>query len=320
MGIRSCNGAYPHALLLSGRPPEIIHGQIMASNRVDKWILLGFLVPAFVLLAAFYIFPALWAIRISFTDLALTGAKALNYSFVGFKEYQKLFSSPDFFNALGNTILYTVGTCVGQFTIGIIAALLLSRKKLWGQTILMSAIILPLVVPSLIQALLWQNMLASGDFGTLNRMIGFLGISPIQWVRDYPMISVILVNFWNNSGFAMILFLAGLENIPAELLESAQIDGANGWQTLRYIKLPLIRFVLLLWLLLNTLGCLNTFALVSALTRGGPGTSTTIMGIFMYNQGLRYFELGLGSATAVVMLVISFIIAIIYVRLMRVEL
>ena len=117
----------------------------------------------------------------------------------------------------------------------------------------------------------------------------------------------------------MILFLAGLESIPNELLESAQIDGANGFQTLLFIKLPLIRYVILLWLLLNTLGCLNTFDLVYALTRGGPGVETTIMGIFMYNQGFRYFELGLGSATAVILLAISFTIAVIYVRLMRVE-
>lgn len=291
----------------------------MVSNRTDRMILLGFLVPAFVLLAVFYIFPALWAVRVSFTDLALTGAKALNYGFVGLKEYQRLFSNPDFYNALGNTIVFTIGTCVGQFTIGLSAALLLSRKRLFGQTLLMSAIILPMVVPSLIQALLWQNMLASGEFGTLNRLIGAIGIQPVEWVRDFPMASVILVNFWNNSGFAMILFLAGLENIPQEILESAQIDGANGWQTLRFIKLPLIRYVILLWLLINTLGCLNTFDLVYALTRGGPGTSTTIMGIFMYNQGFRYFELGLGSATAVVLMGISFVIAIIYVRLMRVE-
>ncbi len=291
----------------------------MTSNRSDRWLLVGFLVPAFVLLAAFYIFPALWAVRISFTDLALTGKRALDYSFVGLKEYQKLFSNLEFYGALGRTIIFTVGTCVGQFAIGLTAALLLSRKKLFGQGLLLSAIILPLVVPSLIQALLWQNMLASGEFGTLNRLIGAIGISPVEWVRDYPMISVILVNFWNNSGFAMILFLAGLESIPGEILESAQIDGANGWQTLRFIKLPLIRYVLLLWLLLNTLGCLNTFDLVYALTRGGPGVQTTIMGIFMYNQGFRYFELGLGSATAVVLLLISFVIAVIYVRLMRVD-
>ncbi|MBX3062008.1 MAG: sugar ABC transporter permease [Anaerolineae bacterium] len=291
----------------------------MTSNRADRLLLIGFLAPAFILLAIFYIFPALWAIRISFTDLALTGPKALNYSFVGLKEYQRLFNNPDFYGALGRTAIYTIGTCVGQFVIGLTAALLLSRKRLFGQTLLMSVIILPLVVPSLIQALLWQNMLASGEFGTLNRIISLIGIAPVEWVRDYPMQSVILVNFWNNSGFAMILFLAGLENIPAELIESAQIDGANGFQVLRFIKLPLIRYVILLWLLLNTLGCLNTFDLVYALTRGGPGSDTTIMGIFMYNQGFRYFELGLGSATAVVLLVISFIIAVIYVRLMRVE-
>ena len=291
----------------------------MTSNRVDRMILLGFVLPALILLVAFYIFPALWAVRVSFTDLALTGAKALNYKFVGLKEYQRLFSDPEFFGALGRTIIYTVGTCVGQFTIGLIAALLLSRKRLFGQGVLMAVIILPVVVPSLIQALLWQNMLASGEFGTLNRLIGIVGIAPVEWVRDYPMISVILVNFWNNSGFAMILFLAGLENIPSEILESAQIDGASGFQALRYIKLPLIRYVILLWLLLNTLGCLNTFDLVYALTRGGPGVETTIMGIFMYNQGFRYFELGLGSATAVVLLLISFVIAVIYVRLMRVE-
>jgi ABC-type Fe3+ transport system permease subunit len=188
----------------------------MTSNRVDRMLLLGFLVPAIVLLVVFYIFPALWAVRISFTDLALTGAKALNYTFVGFKEYERLFSNPDFYGALGRTIIYTVGTCVGQFAIGLAAALLLSRKRLVGQAVLMSAIILPLVVPSLIQALLWQNMLASGEFGTLNRIIGVVGIAPVEWVRDWPMVSVILVNFWNNSGFAMILFLAGLENIPGD--------------------------------------------------------------------------------------------------------
>lgn len=291
----------------------------MTSNRVDKMILLGFLVPAFVLLAVFYIFPALWAVRISFTDLALTGAKALNYTFVGLKEYQRLFNNPDFYAAFGRTVIFTMGTCAGQFVIGLIAALLLSRKRLRGQNLLMSVIVLPLVVPSLIQALLWQNMLASGEFGTLNRLIGLVGIPPVEWVRDAPMVSVILVNFWNNSGFAMILFLAGLENIPSEIIEAAQIDGANGFQALRFIKLPLIRYVILLWLLLNTLGCLNTFDLVYALTRGGPGTDTTILGIFMYNQGFRYFELGLGSATAVVLLVVSFVIAVIYVRLMRVD-
>lgn len=291
----------------------------MVANRYEKWLLYGFLLPAFILLVAFYVFPSIWAIRTSFTNLALTGANALSPKFVGLKQYQKLFSDPEFFNALGRTFLYAFGTIAGQFTIGMACALLMNRRKLLGQSILLAAVILPMVIPSLIQALLWQSMLANGEFGTLNRVLGIIGIAPVQWTREFPMFSVILVNFWNNSGFAMILFLAGLENIPRELLESAQIDGATGMQQLRYIKLPLIRYVILLWLLLNTLGCFNTFELIYALTGGGPGTTTTTMGIYVYNQGFRYFELGLGSAAGLILLVVSLVMALIYVRLMRVE-
>jgi multiple sugar transport system permease protein len=291
----------------------------MVANRYEKLLLYGFLVPAFVLLIAFYVFPAIWAVRTSFTDLALTGPSALNPKYVGLRQYERLFSDPDFFNALLRTAIYAGGTIAGQFAIGMTCALLLNRRRLLGQGILLAAVVLPMVIPSLIQALLWQSMLANGEFGTLNRFLGIFAIPPVQWVRELPMFSVILVNFWNNSGFAMILFLAGLENIPRELLEAAEIDGATSFQQLIYIKLPLIRYVILLWLLLNTLGCLNTFELIYALTGGGPGTSTTTMGIYIYNQGFRYFELGLGSAAGVVLLTISLVIALIYVRLMRVE-
>ncbi len=291
----------------------------MVANRYEKWLLYGFLVPAAVLLIAFYVFPSIWAIRTSFTNLALTGVDAAHPRYVGLQQYQKLFKDPEFFNALGRTFLYAGGTIFGQFVIGMICALLMNRRRLVGQGILLAAVILPMVIPSLIQALLWQSMLANGDFGTLNRIIGIVGIAPVQWTRDFPMLSVILVNFWNNSGFAMILFLAGLENIPRELIESAQIDGATGWQQFIYIKIPLIRYVILLWLLLNTLGCFNTFELIYALTGGGPGTSTTTMGIYVYNAGFRYFELGLGSAAGLILLVVSLVMALIYVRLMRVE-
>ncbi len=291
----------------------------MVANRYEKWLLYGFLLPAFLLLVAFYIFPAIWAVHTSFTNLALTGASALNPKYIGLRNFQKLFSDVEFFNALGRTGIYALGTITGQFVIGMICALLMNRRRLLGQSILLAAVILPMVIPSLIQALLWQSMLANGEFGTLNRLIGIFGIAPVQWVRELPMFSVILVNFWNNSGFAMILFLAGLENIPRELLESAEIDGATGFQQLLYIKLPLIRYVILLWLLLNTLGCFNTFELIYALTGGGAGTTTTTMGIYIYNAGFRYFELGLGSAAGLVLLAVSLIIALIYVRLMRVE-
>jgi multiple sugar transport system permease protein len=288
--------------------------------RTQNRLLLLFLAPALVMLAVFTVLPALWATYISFTDLALAGPKALDYTFTGLRNYGKLLADERFHNSIWLSLQYTLYTNIGQFVLGMAAALILNRRKLSGQNLLLAVIVLPMVIPGITQALIWSSMFGAEAHGTLNRLIGFLGIEPVLWTRTAPMLSIVLVNFWNNTGFAMILFLAGLESIPKEVLESATIDGANGWQLLTRIKLPLIRYVVLLWLLLNTIGCFGMFDLVFALTRGGPGNATELMGIYVYNQGFQYFELGYGSAAAMVMLLISLVLAFIYLRLMRVEL
>lgn len=289
-------------------------------THIQNRTLLLFLAPALLMLFIFTVLPSLWAVYVSFTDLALAGPKALDYTFVGLKNYVKLFSDRNFHHSLSLTIQYTIYTNVGQFTLGLIAALILNRRRLWGQGFLLAVIVLPMVIPGITQALIWSSMLGAKEFGTLNRLVGIFGIDPIIWTRTYPMLSIVLVNFWNNSGFAMILFLSGLESIPKEILESATIDGANSWQMLTRIKLPLIRYVVLLWLLLNTIGLLGMFDLVFGLTRGGPGNATELLGIYIYNQGFQFFELGYGSAAAMIMLIISLGFAFLYMRLMRVEL
>ncbi|MEZ4621918.1 MAG: sugar ABC transporter permease [Caldilineaceae bacterium] len=289
-------------------------------THTQNRVLLLFLTPALLMIFVFTVIPSLWAIYISFTDLALAGPKALDYTFTGLKNYTKLFGDRNFLHSLSLSIQYTIYTNIGQFTLGMIAALILHRRKLWGQGVLLAVIVLPMVIPGITQALIWSSMLGAKEFGTLNRLVGIFGVDPILWTRTYPMLSIVLVNFWNNSGFAMILFLAGLESIPKEVIESATIDGANGWQMLTRIRLPLIRYVVLLWLLLNTIGLFGMFDLVFGLTRGGPGNATELVGIYIYNQGFQYFELGYGSAAAVIMLIISLFFAFLYVRLMRVEL
>jgi multiple sugar transport system permease protein len=289
-------------------------------THIQNRTLLLFLAPALLMLFIFTVLPSLWAVYVSFTDLALAGPKALDYTFVGLKNYVKLFSDRNFHHSLSLTIQYTIYTNIGQFTLGLIAALILNRRRLWGQGFLLAVIVLPMVIPGITQALIWSSMLGAKEFGTLNRLVGIFGVDPIIWTRTYPMLSIVLVNFWNNSGFAMILFLSGLESIPGEILESATIDGANSWQMLTRIKLPLIRYVVLLWLLLNTIGLLGMFDLVFGLTRGGPGNATELLGIYIYNQGFQFFELGYGSAAAMIMLIISLGFAFLYMRLMRVEL
>ncbi len=292
----------------------------MISRRSERTMLALFLGPAVIIVLIFTILPAFWAIYVSFTNRALTGERSVAYDFVGIANYVKLLSNEIFLHSISLTLWYTFWTTVGQFILGLATALFLNRANLWGKTFLLAAVVLPMVIPAVIQSLIWSSMLAMGEYGTLNRIIGLFGITPVMWLREAPMVSVTLVNFWNNSGFAMILFLAGLENIPREVIEAARIDGASAWQTLIRIRLPLIKYVIMLWLLLNTLGCLGVFDLVYTLTRGGPGNSTQLVGIYIYDQSFKFYELGMGSAASVILLFISLIIGLIYVRLLRVTL
>lgn len=292
----------------------------MISRRSERTILALFLGPAVLIVLVFTILPAVWAIYVSFTNRALTGERSVVYEFVGMANYVKLLTNEIFLHSISLTLWYTLWTNLGQFVLGLATALFLNRANLWGKTFLLAAVVLPMVIPAVIQSLIWSSMLAMGEYGTLNRIIGLLGFEPVMWLREAPMISVTLVNFWNNSGFAMILFLAGLENIPREVIEAAHIDGASAWQTLTRIRLPLIRYVIMLWLLLNTLGCLGVFDLVYTLTRGGPGNSTQLVGIYIYDQSFKFYELGMGSAASVILLCISLIIGLIYVRVLRVTL
>lgn len=292
----------------------------MISRRSERNLLYVFLLPAVLIVFVFTILPALWSVYVSFTDRALTGERAVVYHFVGISNYVRLFTNETFQHSVSLTLWYTLWTNAGQFLLGMATALFLNRAKLWGKTFLLATVVLPMVIPAVIQSLIWSSMLAMGDYGTLNRIVGLFGISPIAWLREAPMLSVTLVNFWNNSGFAMIMFLAGLENIPNEVIEAAHIDGASPWQTLIRIRLPLIRYVIMLWLLLNTLGCLGVFDLVYTLTRGGPGNQTQLVGIYIYDQSFKFYELGLGSAASVILLFLSLIIGVIYLRLLRVSL
>ena len=288
--------------------------------RAQNRLLLLFLLPALAMIVIFTVLPALWAIYVSFTRMALAGPNALDMSFIGLRNYEKLFTDRNFYNSIFLTLQYTVYTNIGQFVLGMSAALFLNQRQVRGQALLLAVTVMPVVIPGITQALVWSSMLGSGEFGTLSRMTGWLGFYPINWTRTAPMLSIVLVNVWSNSGLAMFLFLAGLESIPQAVIESAKMDGAGWLQMLVRIKLPLIRYVVMLWLLLNTIGCIGMFDLVFTLTRGGPGNATELLGIFVYNQGFRYFELGLGSAAAMVMLAISMVLALIYMRLMRVEL
>ena len=283
-------------------------------------VIAGFLAPAMILLGIFVVAPVVWAVGLSLTDWGLTGPAALHPKFIGLTNYARLLDNDDFRQSFLRTGVFVVfSAIIGQFVLGMASALALHRrdvrlKGLWG-----AAILMPLVVPETVAAFAWSSMLESSDQGTVNRIIGLAGVSPVAWLQDNAMLAVIVVNIWRGIAFAMILFSAALEGVPQELNEAATVDGATPRQLLTKITLPLIKPAIVLYMLLTTIGTVTVFGLIYFLTRGGPGGDTTTLAIFVYERAFKFFEIGLGSAASVIMLGFVLGIGLIYVRLLRAQ-
>jgi multiple sugar transport system permease protein len=280
----------------------------------------AFLAPSLILLLVFVVAPVVWAVILSFSDWKLTGPGAQHPQFVGLANYGRLVGSAQFADSFRRTVVFTIfSAIIGQFVIGLLAALFLHRRDVRLKWLWSGAILLPLIVPETVAAFAWASMLESSDLGTVNRVVGLAGVSPIAWLQDNAMLAIIIVNIWRGIAFAMILFAAALEGVPAEVTEAAVVDGANPWQLLRRITLPLIRHAIVLYMLLTTIGTVTVFGLIYFLTRGGPGGDTTTLSIFIYERAFRFFEIGLGSAASVIMLGFVLAIGLIYVRLLRAQ-
>jgi multiple sugar transport system permease protein len=286
----------------------------------DRLVVIGFLAPSLVLLALFVVGPVIWAVFVSFTNQRLTGIEAVAPRFVGTGNYTRLLADDDFWQALGRSAVFVVASgLVGQFVLGLVAALALARSDVRGKGMFSALILLALVVPESVAALAWASMLAPGDFGTLNRLLQLGGFEPIGWLQAQPLLSIIIVNTWRGIAFAMILFTAAIEGIPREVVEAARVDGANSRQMLTRITLPLMKHAIVLYMLLTTITTFAVFGLVYFLTRGGPGEATTLMSVFIYETAFRFFEIGLGSAASVIMLGVVLAVGLVYVRLLRAQ-
>jgi multiple sugar transport system permease protein len=284
-----------------------------------SWQLQLLLLPCVLLIGALVLYPALYSIYLSLTNASLVGSAATNPRFVGLRNYVRLFADHGFWNSLVVTFWFVLGSAViGQFGLGLLSAVLL-RRPLRFKNLINSIIMLPNAVPEVVAGFIWISMLAGGENATLNRLLGALGISPVRWLQDFPLTMIIVANTWRGVASAMILMMAGLSAIPADLYEAARIDGASPGQMFRFITLPLIMPTIFLYMLVSTVTTISIFGFIYALTRGGPGNATEIIGIYIYNQSFSAFQLGYGSAVAAVTLVISIAIGLVYVRALKVE-
>ncbi|CQR48485.1 Lactose transport system permease protein LacF [Paraliobacillus sp. PM-2] len=285
-------------------------------NMYLKTFLFG--LPSIILLLLFVLGPIIMTFYYSFTNMALTGAAASNTQFVGFDNFVRMFQDPSFKTSVLNTIIFLIASAViGQQIVGFLVAYLMKQKARPFRRIIGILILAGWITPEIVVAFVWFAYLS--DQGTLNIMLGFFGVEPIAWLLNFPLISVIFVNIWHGAAFSMLMYQAALDDIPQEVEEASRIDGANAWQRLWRITLPIIKGSAVTNMVLVTLQTLGVFTLIYALTGGGPGEKTTTLPIFMYDQAFVNYQLGYGTAISLVLLLIGITLSLIYIRFLKTE-
>lgn len=278
---------------------------------------LYFLLPSIAIMLVFFIYPILLTFFYSFTNLALTGEAAKELKFVGFDNYVRMFHDPTVRVSIWNTLIFLIGSAViGQQVLGFIIALLMKHKNRLFRRIIGTIVLAGWVTPEIVCALCLYSFF--GDEGTLNAILSFVGISDVTWLYTVPMLTIILANIWHGTAFSMLVFQAALDDVPTEIEEAAVVDGASRLQILFRITIPYIKDTILTNMMLVTLQTLGVFGLIYAMTGGGPGTSTTTLPIFMYNQAFVNYQLGYGTAISLLLLLLGIVLSLLfYIRSMK---
>lgn len=284
----------------------------MIKDQAKKSVLL---IPAAVLLICFFIVPIILTVYYSFTNMALTGANAKNFQFVGFQNYIKMFKDPNTYNAIKNTLVFLVGSLVGQSVLGFLIAYLMKNKAKAFRSVVGPCILVGWVMPEIVVSLC---CLAFFDMsGTMNKILGLLHIPAVEWIYAHPMMTVVIANVWHGTAFSMMNFQSALDNVSGDIEEAARVDGANRIQTLVRIIVPCIKDTIATNTMLNTLSTLGVFGLIWALTGGGPGSATTTLSIYMYNSGMKNFQLGQGTAIGMLLLLVGAVCSVIYTKVAK---
>ncbi|GAA2218085.1 sugar ABC transporter permease [Promicromonospora sukumoe] len=276
------------------------------------------LAPAVVLLALFMLGPVVWSFYGSFTNAALTGPAALSPEWIGFDNYAALVGDPDFPKSLWLTVVFVfLSAVVGQNVMGIALAGLLRSAVKPVRSIASTIVVAAWVLPEIVAAFAAYAFFHSE--GTLNTLLAGFGVTGPDWLYSTPMLAVILANIWRGTAFSMMVYSAALAEVPPELTEAAQLDGANGFQRLAFVTVPVIRRSISTNLMLTTLQTLSVFTLIYVMTGGGPGTDSSTLPILAYQEAFKFAQVGYGTAIATVMIIVGAIFSVIYIRALRPE-
>jgi multiple sugar transport system permease protein len=273
-----------------------------------------FLSPTLVVFFVFILFPVLFSLYLSFQHWNMFSTET---SFVGLENYQRIATNPEFWDVLKNTAIYTVGTVPLNMVLALVVAYFLN-KKIAGRKFLRVAFFTPVVVSPVAAAVIWRWMYEP-NFGLLNHMLSWFGISSVNWLNDptAAMFALIVMGVWKTLGINMVLFSAGLQGIPDHYYEAAELDGAGPWARFWHITVPLLSPTTFFILVMSVIGSFQVFDLVYVLTSGGPLGSTKVLVFYLYEHAFKFFEMGYASAVAYFMFAIIFVLTMLQIRYLR---
>ncbi len=288
----------------------------LPASRRAAWC---FVAPALIAIAVFFFLPVAAALVMSLTDFDIYALADLrNLRFVGLRNYIELLQTPLFWRALANTFYFVIVGVPLSMAASLGAALLLNSRVTWLKGLFRTAYFAPVVTSLVAVAVIWRYLLHT-RYGMVNYALSWFGIDPIDWLGDpaWGMPAIILFAVWKNFGYNMIILLAGLQSVPRDLYEAADIDGAGGWAQFRYVTWPMLGPTLLMVSILSMSGYFQLFAEPYVMTQGGPVQSTVSVLYFMYEQGFKWWNLGVASAVAFVLFAIMFAITLLQLRIAK---
>lgn len=268
--------------------------------------------PTMVVLTALSIFPLGFVIWYSMTDYYYLSTSAPE--FVGFANYTKIINDPYFRQALWNTLKFTVLAVLFEVAIGLGMAVLIN-SVMKQQKLIRTTTLLPMLLPPVTVALIWQIML-SNNYGLLNNLLEMFGLAPVNWLMDVntAFYAILVIDIWQYTPFAFLLLYAALQSIPTGQYEAAAIDGAGSWKQFVHITIPNIMVNVIMVVLLRVIDTFRLFDKVNILTKGGPSNTTATITQYIYQYGVKMLQVGLGSSASVIMTILVLILAFGYIR------
>jgi multiple sugar transport system permease protein len=283
----------------------------------DQRFLLFSLLPAIIVLAAITLFPFFYLIFLSTHSWNIS--EPGSFKFNGIQNYISLFKDTRFQESIVRTLQYVGIAVFSEFGLGLAFALILSRK-FWGRKVVIPILIAPLGVTPIVASLVWKIMYHS-EYGLINYFIELLGMTPPLWISDQTvaLYSIIIVDIWRWTPLMFVIFTAGLVALPKEIFEAADIDGASSWKKFSRITWPLMIPISSIAFLMRFMDAFKAFDIIYGLTKKGPGTNTETMNILLLLRSFRYYDFGLGSTIALIMLLLVIGLSTAFVKLLNVH-